>query len=221
MATVPLAAASRPFGSNLRAVAVRNLERFPDGAKGATRHEVTRCWQRSIGAVLSGPGAVEPDGARNLSDFPVRGVFRKTLQQIAERVLAGTGGDVSLVCLRLGDGTYRIEAYAGDFPAEVIPALDFRAGDAGTGGVVAETGRPRLIRDYPVELADSPFIETGKRVGVRSIVNAACGPAGDVVAVLYVMSRTPNVFTERDMEVLAAQARIADIAIRNAMRQSA
>lgn len=153
-----------------------------------------------------------------MSESPARGVLEETLQHIADRVLAGTGGDIALACLRLEDGTYRIVAYAGDFPAEVIPALDFRAGDAGTGGVVAETGNPRLIRDYPVELPDSPFIETGKRVGVRSIVNAACGPAGDVVAVLYVMSRTPNVFTERDMEVLAAQARIADIAIRNAMR---
>ena len=67
-----------------------------------------------------------------------------------------------------------------------------------------------MIHDYPVELADapaavSPFIEgSGKRVGVRSIVNAACGSAGDVIAVLYVMSRTPNVFTERDMEILVA-----------------
>ena len=150
-------------------------------------------------------------------ESPVRGVFGETLEQIAERVLAGTDGDIALVCLRLGDGTYRIEAYAGDFPAEVIPALDFRAGDAGTGGVVAETGSPRLIHDYLVELPDSPFIETGKRVGVRSIINAACGTAGDVIAVLYVMSRTPGVFTERDMEILAAQARIAEIAIRNAM----
>ena len=143
-------------------------------------------------------------------------MLEETLQQIADRVLDGTGGEIALVCLRREDGVYRIEAYAGDFPAEVIPALDFRAGDAGSGGIVAETGNPRLIRDYLVELADSPFMETGRKVGVRSIINAACGSAGDVIAVLYVMSRAPDVFTEGDMEILAAQARIAEIAIRNA-----
>lgn len=143
--------------------------------------------------------------------------FKKTLQQIAEQILSGTHGDISLVCVRRDDGIYRVEAYAGDFPAEVIPALDFRAGGGGTGGSVAETGQPRLINDYLQELADSPFIETGKKVGVRSIVNAACGPAGDVVAVLYVMSRTPNTLTERNRDNLAAQAKIAEIVIRHGM----
>lgn len=148
---------------------------------------------------------------------PAKGVLKETVQQIADRILSGTNGDVSLVCLRLDSGVYRIEAFTGEFPAEVIPDLDFRAGQAGSGGRVALTGEPRLINDYLVELADSPFIETGKKVGVRSIVNAAVGPAGDVIAVLYVMSRTPNVLTERDMDRLAAQAKIAEIAIRNAM----
>lgn len=152
-----------------------------------------------------------------MTDSPKEGVFKQTLQAIADRILSGTGGDISLVCIRLDDGIYRIEAFAGDFPTEHLLALDFRAGEGGTGGLVAETGKPRLINDYLKELADSPFIETGKQVGVRSIINAACGAAGDVVAVLYVMSRTPNVFTEIDKNLLAAQARIADIAIRNTM----
>ena len=72
-------------------------------------------------------------------------MLKETLQQIAlsecSPVLTVMSGTSRLVCLRLDDGTYRIEAYAGDFPAQVIPALDFRAGSgAGTGGVVAETG---------------------------------------------------------------------------------
>ena len=152
-----------------------------------------------------------------MTESPVRGLLKDTLQQIADRILSDTEGDISLVCLRLANGIYRVEAYAGDFPAEEILNLDFRAGEGGTGGVVAETGKPRLINDYLKELADSPFIETGKRVGVRSIVNAACGPAGDVIAVLYVMSRTPNTLTEQTMDNLAAQAKIADVAIRNAI----
>ena len=152
-----------------------------------------------------------------MTESPVEGVLKTTLSQIAERILSGTNGDISLVCLRLDNGIYRVEAFAGDFPAEHTLALDFRAGEGGTGGIVAENGKPRLVGDYLKELADSPFIETGKKVGVRSILNAACGPAGDVIAVLYVMSRTPNVFTERTMEILAAQAEMAEIAIRNAM----
>ena len=82
---------------------------------------------------------------------------------------------------------------------------------------MAETGKPRLIRDYLEEMQDSPFLDTAKKVGVRSIVNAAAGPAGDVIAVLYVMSRTPNTLAEIDRDLLAGQAKIADIAIRNAL----
>lgn len=49
-------------------------------------------------------------------ESPVQGALKETLQQIADKILDGTGADISLVCLRLDDGTYRIEAYAGDFP---------------------------------------------------------------------------------------------------------
>ena len=53
---------------------------------------------------------------------PVEGALKETLQQIADRILEGTGADISLVCIRLDDGTYRIEAYAGDFPGEMKKA---------------------------------------------------------------------------------------------------
>ena len=148
---------------------------------------------------------------------PVEGALKETLQQIADRILEGTGADISLVCIRLDDGTYRIEGYAGDFPGEMKNDLDFKAGEAGTGGSVAQTGEPRLIRDYLKEMADSPFMGTAKKVGVRSIVNAAAGPAGDVIAVLYVMGRTPDTLDETDRDQLVAQAKIADIAIRLAV----
>ena len=148
---------------------------------------------------------------------PAEGVLKDTLQRIADAILDGTGADISVVCLRSEDGTYRIEAYAGDFPVALKDDLDFKAGQGSAGGVVAETGEPRLIRDYLREMKDSPFMETAKKVGVRSIVNAAAGPAGDVIAVLYVMNRTPDTLSETDRDRLAAQAKIADIAIRNAI----
>ena len=81
-----------------------------------------------------------------MTESPVRGPLKHTLQQIADRILSDTDGDISLVCLRLDNGIYRVEAYAGDFPAEEILNLDFRAGEGGTGGIVAETGKPQLGR---------------------------------------------------------------------------
>ena len=70
---------------------------------------------------------------------PVQGLLKDTLQQIAERLLSGTEGDISLVCPRLDNGLYRIEAYAGDFPTEVdITKLDYRAGQKGAGALVAK-----------------------------------------------------------------------------------
>ena len=139
----------------------------------------------------------------------------KTLQQIADCMLAGTGADISLACLRLDDGTYRIKAFAGDFPVAVKHDLDFKVGQAGTGAAVATSGEPRLVRDYLKEMGDSPHLATSKIVGSRSIICAAAGPAGDVIAVFYVMSRTPNKLGEPDLHRLVTQAEIAEIAIRN------
>ena len=149
---------------------------------------------------------------------PVQGVLKVTLQTIAERILNGSGGDIALVCPRLANGVYRIEAHAGGFPPEIhIPDVDYRAGSPGAGGQVAATGKPRLIDDYWEQIPNSPFINQIKTIGARSIVNAAAGPKGDVIAVLYLMSRTPGLFKTADMDRLQAQADIAEIAIRLAV----
>ena len=73
-----------------------------------------------------------------------------------------------------------------------------------------KTGKPRLVNDYLKDIPDSPFIETVKKVGARSMASAAVGPAGDVIAVIYVISKTPNKLNERDMERLATQAKIVE-----------
>ena len=147
---------------------------------------------------------------------PVQGRLKETLQQIAERILSGTTGDISLVCPRLDNGLYRIEAHAGDFPDGIdITKLDYRAGQGGCGAMVAKTGVPRLVDDYLSDIPDSPFIETVKKVGARSMAAAPVGPAGDVIAIIYVISKTPGVLVEQDLERLAAQAKIVEIAIRN------
>ena len=152
-----------------------------------------------------------------MSTPSIPNILEQTLQLITDRVLNGTAGDMSLVCLRLESGVYRIKTYTGDFPPEVIPDLDFRAGEAGVGAQVAGTGEPRLIGDYRTEISDSPFLPTSRRVGARSIVCVAIGPPDDVIAVIYLMSRTPNRFTDQDMRRMVMQAEMAEIALRLAM----
>ena len=151
-------------------------------------------------------------------ESPVTGVLKATLDEIAKRILAGSRGDLSMVCLRLDDGAYRIEAHAGGLPPELdIPSVDFRPGDGGAGARVALSGEPQVISNYAVDLAGSPYRGPIASMGVNAIVNAPVGPKGDVIAVLYVLSRTPSQFDETDMNRLVAQADIAEIAIRNAL----
>ena len=153
-------------------------------------------------------------------ESPVQGVLKDTLGQIAERILEGSRGEISMICLRLDSGAYRIEAHCGGLPPDLdIPSVDFLPGDGGAGARVAQTGEPQIIAEYATELADSPYVGPIATMGVNAIVNAPVGPKGDVIAVLYVMSRTPGHFKESDMNRLVAQAGIAEIAIRNALSQ--
>ena len=151
-------------------------------------------------------------------ESPVHGVLKDTLDQIAKRILAGSRGEISMVCLRLDDGAYRIEAHDGGFPHDLdIPSVDFLPGDGGAGARVAQSGEPQVIAEYAKELSHSPYLGPIATMGVNAIVNAPVGPKGDVIAVLYVMSRTPGRFDELDMDRLVTQAEIAEIAIRNAL----
>ena len=152
-------------------------------------------------------------------DSPPQGVLKETLDLIAKRILDGSRGDISMVCLRMDNGAYRIEAHAGGFPSDIdIPSVDFVPGDGGAGARVAQTGEPQVISNYAEELSDSPYLGPIASMGVHAIVNAPIGPKGDVIAVLYVMSRTPGRFDESDMDRLVAQAAIAEIASRNALK---
>ena len=73
---------------------------------------------------------------------PAEGVLKDTLQRIADAILDGTGADISVVCLRSEDGTYRIEAYAGDFPVALKDDLDFKAGQGSAGECPPATAPP-------------------------------------------------------------------------------
>ena len=151
-------------------------------------------------------------------ESPVQGKLKHTLDQIAERILAGSRGELSMVCLRLDNGAYRIEAHRGGLPPDMdIPSVDFLPGDGGAGARVAQTGEPQIIADYAKEMTASPYQGPIANMGVKAIVNAPVGPRGDVIAVLYVMSRTASRFDEADMKRLVAQADIAEIAVRNAL----
>ena len=151
-------------------------------------------------------------------ESPVQGVLKDTLDQIAKRILGGSRGEISMICLRLDNGAYRIEAHDGGLPPDLdIPSVDFLPGDGGAGARVAQSGEPQVIAQYAKELSDSPYLGPIATMGVNAIVNAPVGPKGDVIAVLYVMSRTLGRFDESDMNRLVVQAEIAEIAIRNAL----
>lgn len=151
-------------------------------------------------------------------ESPVQGILRDTLDRIAEQILHGSRGEFSMVCLRLDNGAYRIEAHRGGIPPDLdIPSVDFLPGDGGAGARVAQTGQPQIIADYARELTASPYLGPIASMGVNAIVNAPVGPKDDVIAVLYVMSRTPGRFDEADMNRLVTQAGIAEIAIRNVL----
>jgi signal transduction protein with GAF and PtsI domain len=151
-------------------------------------------------------------------ESPVQGRLKHTLDQIAVQILAGSRGELSMVCLRLDSGAYRIEAHQGGLPADMdIPSVDFLPGDGGAGARVAQTGEPQVIAEYARELTASPYLGPIATMGVNAIVNAPVGPKGDVIAVLYVMSRTPGRFDESDMSRLVLQANMAEVAIRNAL----
>jgi hypothetical protein len=151
-------------------------------------------------------------------ESPVQGNLKDTLDQIAKDILAGSRGELSMICLRLDGGSYRIEAHDGGLPPDLdIPSVDFLPGDGGAGARVALSGEAQIIANYAKELTDSPYRGPIATMGVSAIVNAPVGPKGDVIAVLYLMSRTPGRFDQADMNRLVAQAESAESEIRNAL----
>ena len=144
-------------------------------------------------------------------------LVQSTVDAIAEHILCGSTADISLVHMRDGDTDfYPLAAYAGSFPGRYASKIAYHAGQGGVSGTVVKDCVPRLVHDYPLEYADSPFKATAAKIGVRSLACAPMGETGNVLGVIYLISHQPNWFTRADVDRLVAVASVAALAIRNA-----
>ena len=143
---------------------------------------------------------------------------QSTVQKIVQRILRASTADISLAQMQEpGTDFYPVAAYAGSFPGQYASKIAFRAGQKGVSGTIVKDFVPRLVNDYPLEYADSPFKPTAAKIGVRSLACAPLGAKGRVLGVIYLISRQPNWFTRADLDRLVAAAAIATVAVENAM----
>ena len=140
-----------------------------------------------------------------------------TIEKIVQRILKGSTADISLAQLQEGDTDfYPVAAYGGDFPPPMASKIGFRAGQKGVSGTIVARFEPRLIMDYPLEYADSPFLPYASKIGVRSMAAAPLGAKGKCIGTIYLISHQPNWFTRADLDRLIGQAAVATVTLENA-----
>lgn len=140
------------------------------------------------------------------------------LQAIVERARSLVRTDLSYITLLDAEaGCVRMRVAAGnrtpDFMAIVLPL------GAGLGGTVARDVRPIYTSDYLNEpaFAHEPAVDQAVRAeGIRSILGVPLIGRSGTIGVLYVANRKVNTFADSDLELLAALAHHAALALENA-----
>ncbi|MHB8589375.1 MAG: helix-turn-helix domain-containing protein [Candidatus Dormibacteraceae bacterium] len=140
------------------------------------------------------------------------------LQAIVERARSLIGTDLSYITLLdIEAGCVRMRVAAGnrtpEFMAIVLPL------GAGLGGTVARDVRPIYTSDYLNEpsFAHEPAVDQAVRAeGIRSILGVPLIARSGTIGVLYVANRQVNTFADPDLELLAALAHHAALALENA-----
>ena len=140
------------------------------------------------------------------------------LQAIVERARSLIGTDLSYITLLDAEaGCVRMRVAAGnrtrEFMAIVLPL------GAGLGGRVARDVRPIYTADYLNEpsFAHEPAVDQAVRTeGIRSILGVPLIARSGTIGVLYVANRQVNTFADSDVELLAALAHHAALALENA-----
>lgn len=140
------------------------------------------------------------------------------LQAIVERARSLIGTDLAYITLLDADaGCVRMRVAAGNrtpqFMAIVLPL------GAGLGGTVARDVRPIYTSDYLNEpsFAHEPDVDQAVRAeGIRSILGVPLIGRKGTIGVLYVANRQVNAFADTDLELLAALAHHAALALENA-----
>jgi signal transduction histidine kinase/CheY-like chemotaxis protein len=138
-----------------------------------------------------------------------------TLNLIVERAHTLLQADTSLLELcHPGSDTLTVQAYSGTV-TEAILGARIEPGQ-GLGGRVVASGEPILVGDYPVEYADSPFLQSVQEADLRSWLGVPLKARDRVIGVLFVVSHSPQKFHEEDRQLLSALGDQAAIAIENA-----
>src|SRR5256884_1381510 len=140
------------------------------------------------------------------------------LQAIVERARSLIGTDLAFITLLDNEaGCVRMRVAAGnrttEFMAIVLPL------GAGLGGMVARDVRPIYTSDYLNEpaFAHEPAVDQAVRAeGIRSILGVPLIGRRGTIGVLYVANRQVNTFADPDLDLLAALAHHAALALENA-----
>lgn len=140
------------------------------------------------------------------------------LQAIVERSRSLIGTDLAYITLLDSEaGCVRMRVAAGnrtpEFMVIVLPL------GAGLGGTVARDVRPIYTSDYlnePSFAHESDVDQAVRAEGIRSILGVPLIGRSGTIGVLYVANRQVNTFSDRDLELLAALAHHAALALENA-----
>jgi len=138
------------------------------------------------------------------------------LQEVAAQSRRLLGADVSYLMLRHPDGL-RIEVSDGSM-GSALRGIVLREGE-GIGGEVLRTGRPVWTADY---LADTGVRRlehvdgAARSEQLGGILGVPLQVGGETTGVLLAADRRPRRFVDHDVELLAALAAHAAVALRNA-----
>jgi len=140
------------------------------------------------------------------------------LQAIVERSRSLIGTDLAYITLLDSEaGCVRMRVAAGNrTPGFMVIVLPL---GAGLGGTVARDVRPIYTSDYlnePSFAHESDVDQAVRAEGIRSILGVPLIGRSGTIGVLYVANRQVNTFSDRDLELLAALAHHAALALENA-----
>ncbi len=140
------------------------------------------------------------------------------LQAIVERSRSLIGTDLAYITLLDSEaGCVRMRVAAGNrTPGFMVIVLPL---GAGLGGTVARDVRPIYTSDYlnePSFAHESDVDQAVRAEGIQSILGVPLIGRSGTIGVLYVANRQVNTFSDRDLELLAALAHHAALALENA-----
>lgn len=139
------------------------------------------------------------------------------VREVVTRSRQLLGVDVAYIMVRQEDGSLRIEAADGSM-GSALRGIVLREGE-GLGGEVMRTGRPMWSENYltdrrlsRVEMLDSAA--TNEQLG--GILGVPLQVGDDTIGVLIAAERHARIYADREIELLAALAAHAAVALSNA-----